>query len=112
MAAACADGEQNITFILPQQNGSRKGLEGKADNVRDPLVEADQLVCFGNSLWPRLSRMRCVWPLEVKGLVGRTFLRAGASHAIFILTNDEVEFYHETSTVFVHQRFSVLFTAS
>ncbi len=112
MAAARADGEQDITLILPQQNGSREGLEGKAHNVLDPLVEAGQLVCFGNGLWPRLSWVGRVGSLEVKGLVGRTFLRAGTSHAIFIVTNDEVEFYHETVTLFVNQRFGVLFTAS
>src|SRR5260221_7384428 len=105
MAAARTNGKQDITFILPQQNGSRKGLEGKAHHVRDPLVEAGQLVCFGNGLWPRFSRVGGVGPLEVKGLVGRTLLRAGTPHAIFIFTNDEVEFYYETVTVFVNQRF-------
>src|SRR5437660_1296869 len=109
MAAAGADGKQDITFILPQQNRGRKGLEGEAHHARDPLVEAGQLVCFGNGLWPRLSRIGGVGPLEVKGLVGRTLLRAGTPHAILIFTYEEVEFYHETITVFVNQRFSLLF---
>src|SRR5215469_9424269 len=112
MAAARADGKQDITFILPQQNRGREGLEGEAHHARDPLVEAGQLVRFGNGLWPRLSQVGSMGSLEVKGLVGLTLLRAGTPHAILIFPNDEVEFYHETVTVFVNQRFGVLFTAS